>query len=80
MHVAFDVTELIRLNPKTKKLPWTESAKTSFENVKQALVDAPILNFPSTLTNPYLLVTDSSGHTLGAALYHIIDYIPHPIG
>ena len=37
-NIALSVTELLRLNPSTKQLSWTDDAITSFNNLKQALV------------------------------------------
>ena len=78
-NIAYDLTELLRNHPKTKEIPWTEKARTSFNNLKQALATCPTLEFPSPKESKYQLVTDSSNHAAGAALYQMIDNAPHPI-
>lgn len=79
--IAFPVTELLRLAPpgKMSVLQWTDTAKESFNNLKQALASCPTLSFPSPETSQYQLVTDSSNFAIGAALYQMIDNVPHPI-
>ena len=69
-NIAFPVTELLRLFPKCKTLPWTDESIDSFNKLKQALVQCPTLKYPSS---------DSSNHAVGAALYQCIDGTPHPI-
>ena len=78
-NIAFPISELLRCNPTSKSLPWTDSARTSFDNLKQALVDCPTLKFPSPKMSHYHLVTDSSNFAAGASLYQLIDGTPHPI-
>ena len=77
--IAYNVTELLRLYPKCKALPWTDEAVASFNNLKQALIQCPTLKYPSADAPHYHLVTDSSNYAVGAALYQIIDNEPHPI-
>ena len=36
-NIALPVKELLRLNPSTKQLSWTDDGITSFNNLKQAL-------------------------------------------
>ena len=78
-NIAFPVTELLRLFPKCKTLPWTDESIDSFNKLKQALVQCPTLKYPSSEVSDYSLVTDSSNHAVGAALYQCIDGTPHPI-
>lgn len=79
--IAFPLTELLRLHQsKTKELPWTDTAKESFNALKQSLLDCPTLAFPSPTSTEYHLVTDSSNFAAGAALYQIIDCQPTPLG
>ena len=73
------VTELLRLNPSTKQLSWTDDAITSFNNFKQALASCPTLSYPSIECSEYHLVTDSSNYAVGAALYQMTDSNPSPV-
>ena len=79
-NIAYHVTELIRLNPVSKNLPWTNDSKLSFNNLKHALSSAPTLTVPSSGTTEYQLVTDSSSFAAGAALDHMVDGQPSPVG
>lgn len=78
-NIAFHVSELLRLHPKSKSLPWNDDAIASFNNLKQALCQCSILKYPSPNTSNYHLVTDSSNYAVGAALYELIDNKPFPI-
>ena len=78
-NIAHPLTELIRLHPSSKKLPWPDDADAAFTNVKQALVDCPTLTFPTPHSSQYQIVSDSSGYAVGAALYQMIDDKPAPI-
>ena len=78
-NIALPVTELLRLNPSTKQLSWTDDAITSFNNLKQALASCPTLSYPSIECTEYHLVTDSSNYAVGAALYQMIDSNPSPV-
>lgn len=78
--IAFPVTEILRLNPKSKSLEWSDEAIDSFNKLKQSLAKSPTLKFPSPEQSTYHLVTDSSSYAIGAALYQLIDEQPHPIG
>jgi hypothetical protein len=79
-NIAFPVTELVRQNPKSSQLPWTDVERDSFNAVKQALLDCPTLAFPSPEAGEYHLVTDSSNYAVGAALYQVgTNDVPKPI-
>ena len=78
--IAHPLTELLRHNPVSKHLEWTEVAKTSFNNLKQALLSCPTLAYPTTDTTKYQLVADSSSLAVGAALYQMVDSRPTPLG
>ena len=78
--IAHPLTELIRLNPASKKkLPWTENEDTAFTKVKQALVNCPTLSFPNPKSSRYQIVSDSSSYAVGAALYQMVDGKPAPV-
>src|SRR4051794_30064341 len=49
---------------------WEEQQQTSFEELKQRLMEAPILQYPD-FTKPFVLYTDASGTGLGAVLSQI---------
>lgn len=78
--IAFHLTELIRFQPKSKELIWNDDAKTSFNNLKQALVSATKLSYPDSSVAEFQMVTDASNFQVGAALYQQIEGKPHPIG
>ncbi|MGH0152770.1 UNVERIFIED_CONTAM: hypothetical protein FKN15_039155 [Acipenser sinensis] len=46
---------------------WTKECETAFQQLKQLLTDAPILNF-ADFTAPFILYTDASSQGLGAVL------------
>ena len=76
---AYPLTEILRKHPKSKQLPWDEEAQSSFDNLKQELATCPTLIFPSPEASNLQLVSDCSDHAAGAALYQMIDDVPHPI-
>ena len=78
--VTFHLTELIRLNPKSKKLTWTEEQTQAFSDSKAALAGACTLPHPVPHCEQYELVTDASQVAVGAALHQIVDGVPVPIG
>ena len=78
--IVLPLTELIKLNPNSKKLSWPQDAITSFGNIKQALCDAASLAFLNTNASSFQLVTDSSNFAVGAALHQMVDGNPVPIG
>lgn len=46
---------------------WSADAQVSFEKLKGAMVQAPVLSLPNFL-EPFILQTDASGHAMGAVL------------
>jgi hypothetical protein len=55
-------------SPKLKKdLPWTQEHQAAFEQLKTALVTAPIIH-PPDLTQPFNVTTDASNFAVGAVL------------
>lgn len=76
---AFPLTEILRLHPSSKLLPWTNVAEESFKLLKQALSNCPTLVYPSTESTNYHIVSDSSSFAIGAALYQLVDAKPTPI-
>lgn len=55
------------LTKENKKLVWTEECQRSFENLKQKLLEAPILAFPKS-TEPFTLTCDASDTAIGYVL------------
>lgn len=78
--IAFPLTELLRHNSSCKSLKWSDAAKESFSNLKQALSTCPTLAYPSPISTHYQLVTDSSSVAVGGALYQMVDSQPAPLG
>ena len=61
------IRELNLLNRKDRKFEWPEAANKSFENVKERLSSAPIIQF-ADFRAPFVLVTDASEVACGAVL------------
>ena len=78
--IVFPLTELIKVNPNSKKLDWPQEAITAFGNIKDALCNASSLAFLNTNATSFQLVTDSSNLAVGAALHQMVDGNPIPIG
>ncbi len=55
------------LTRKTATFKWSEECQTAFETLRQRLVEAPVLAYP-TCDNSYVLETDASIQGLGAIL------------
>ena len=51
-----------------QKLQWTEKHQQAFEKLKEKLMSAPIMSYP-TETGKYILDTDASGVAIGAVLH-----------
>ena len=77
--LVFPLTELIRLNPKSKQLPWGEAETEAFSNAKAALVNATLLKHPLPVSESYHLVTDCSSVAAGAALHQVVNGHPVPV-
>jgi hypothetical protein len=60
---------LTDLTKKTPEFPWTPQAQSAFEQIKDAMVLAPVLVIPETSPNArYTLYTDASGFAIGDVL------------
>lgn len=68
--ITAPISQLLR-KEKTK-FEWTEEAEIAFQNVKAALVTAPVLTMPD-YTQPFLLQTDASDVGIGAVLTQEIE-------
>ena len=69
---------LTRLTKKHTKFEWSPEADRSFKQLKQALLDAPILAFPYP-DRPCILDTDSSDVAYGAVISQNVDGQERPI-
>ena len=63
---------LTNLTKKNQKFVWTEKCQSAFERLKEALVSAPILAYP-TKEGRFVLDTDASATAIGAVLSQIQD-------
>ena len=61
---------LIHLTKKKVKFRWDEKFEVAFSKIKQALVQAPILAYP-TSEDTFILDTDASAHSVGAVLLQV---------
>ena len=77
--IVFPLTELIRLNPKSKQLPWGDAETAAFSNARAALVSATMLKHPLPVGESYHLVTDASLVAVGAALHQVVNGEPVPV-
>ncbi|GFW01721.1 retrovirus-related Pol polyprotein from transposon 297 [Trichonephila clavipes] len=63
-----DICEpLYRLKKKRVKFIWSTEAQDSFDKIKRALTEAPVLQLPN-FTEQFNLFTDASGVGIGAVL------------
>jgi hypothetical protein len=70
--IALPLTELTKGNVSKKRgrfvsVPWTAKCQESFEKLKQALCEAPVLALPD-LNKPFTVITDASDFAMGAIL------------
>ena len=65
--MAKPLTMLIRMDV---KFEWKETHHCTFMKLKEAIIQAPILRYPST-TKPYIVYTDASNDACGAQLSQI---------
>ncbi len=61
---------LHKLTEKDKTFVWTAECEVAFNRLKQSLLNAPILSYP-TPNDPFVLDTDASGFGLGSVLSQI---------
>ena len=78
--IMYHLTELIRLNPKSKDLTWNEQQSRAFSDSKVALASACTLPHPLPQCHEYELVTDASQVAVGAVLHQIVDGESIPVG
>lgn len=64
--IAFPLNSLCRKNV---QFIWTEECEKSFQNLKNALISPPVLQYPNlSENNEFLLQTDASGTAIGSVL------------
>ena len=78
--IVHPLSEMVRLQVKSKNLHWTDEATAAFEKIKLALSEAVTLCHPLPSNAIYHLVTDCSQVAAGAALHQVVDGKPSPIG
>jgi len=59
---------LFVLTENQTKFLWTEQCQQTFDKLKQRLIAAPLLSFPSR-EGKFILDTDASDHGIGAVLF-----------
>lgn len=69
---------LNKLTSKKIKFEWSQEAEESFNQLKTALVSAPILKCPD-FTLPFTIHTDASAYAIGSMLTQNHNGIEHPI-
>lgn len=74
--IVAPISDLLRKNQ--KKFVWTEKAEESFQELKTALVSAPILANPD-FQLPFVIESDASDNAVGAALIQHIEGEPRVI-
>ncbi|EIE87259.1 hypothetical protein RO3G_11970 [Rhizopus delemar RA 99-880] len=53
---------------------WNETHECSFRNIKDALVNAPVIHIPN-LKYPFYVATDASAYGIGGVVYQVIDQV-----
>ena len=67
MSYAKIASPLTKILKKTNIFEWNNDAQASFEKLKDALVNAPVLKLPD-FTKSFLVITDASGQAIGGVL------------
>ena len=62
--IASPLTKILK---KTNIFEWNDGAQASFEKLKDALVNAPVLKLPN-FTTSFLIITNASGKAIGGVL------------
>ena len=77
--IVFPLTELMRLYPKSKELPWGDSEAKAFNGIKTALEAACTPHHTQPNSDTFQLVTDCSQVAAGAALHQMVDGSAVPV-
>ena len=62
--IAAPLSDLIK---QTQAFKWTDTEQQAFEQLKRAVVQAPVLILPN-MSTPFVVTTDASGFAIGATL------------
>ena len=60
------------------KFEWKDIHQDAFMKLKEAIIQAPILQYPDT-TKPYIVYTDTSDDACGVQLSQILDGTEFPV-
>jgi cleavage and polyadenylation specificity factor subunit 1 len=74
------LSEMLKNQPNSKCLTWTEESRAQFEETKKMLCEAVRIPHPSSTSNIYHLVSDASQFAIGGALYQLVDGEACPVG
>lgn len=66
------INDLLKGRKKNQPIVWTTAAETSFTQIKQALVSAPILTSPD-FSKPFIIQADASDVAIGGVLVQEVD-------
>ncbi|KAK4511130.1 uncharacterized protein ATC70_012342 [Mucor velutinosus] len=67
-HIAAPLTNLTQgSGPKKRAIEWTDACESSFQQLKQLLISAPVLMVPD-MSKPFRIETDSSDFGVGGVL------------
>ena len=77
-HFTEKALPLLRLQKKSVLFQWGPEEEASFQALKQALVDAPVLRYPHP-DKPYKLYCDASQYGIGAVLMQAFEDGDHPL-
>ena len=70
---------LYQLTKPKSAFEWTDECDVAFNRLKECITTTPVLSFPNPL-DPFILDTDASDHSVGAALYQLQEGREVPIG
>ena len=65
-------------NKKNSRFTWNPECHNAFEKLKEALIDSSVLKQPD-YNSPFIVDTDASDNSLGAALSNIVDGVEYPV-
>lgn len=71
-HFSARVAPIIELTKDSVPFIWTDKCQKSFDDIKKAMQEAPVLRHPD-FTRPFVVDTDACGYGLGAILMQIDD-------
>lgn len=77
-HLSTKLSDLYNLLRKNVKFIWTKACQTAFENSKQELINADLLEYFDP-KKPLVIVSDACNYGLGGVLAHVINGVEKPI-